>query len=134
MSNTSRDISVRHCKVDLTYEHHQSALLLMYRKMIFSIAVGIPGTFQGTKPKSGQLREFISKLTVCFPTTPCLGQMLQDSLRLILLDRFWHHVKDVMHYSCTKLKIVMRFHTLFCNCLCNTLAVPPFKLTSKQIS
>lgn len=31
-----------------THEHHQSALLLIYRKMMFSIAVGIPGTFQGT--------------------------------------------------------------------------------------
>ena len=39
----------RNFTVDITYEHHQSALLLMYRRIIFSIAVGIPGTFQGTK-------------------------------------------------------------------------------------
>jgi hypothetical protein len=38
--------------VGLTYEHHQSALLLMYRRIMFSIAVGIPGTFQGTEENS----------------------------------------------------------------------------------
>jgi hypothetical protein len=32
-----------------THEHHQSALLLLYRNIIFSTAVRIPGTFQGTK-------------------------------------------------------------------------------------
>jgi hypothetical protein len=76
----------------------------------------------------------MNTLTVCFPTTPRLGQVLQYGLRLVLLDGFRHHVKDVMHYSRTELKIIMRFHTLFRNRLCNTLAVSSLKLTGKQIA
>lgn len=50
VGNPTRELGkheVRMCK-PVTYEHHQSALLLIYLKMMFSMAVGIPGTFQGT--------------------------------------------------------------------------------------
>jgi hypothetical protein len=106
----------------------------MYLRIMFSIAVGIPGTFQGTEADSGSALGNHMTLTVCFPTTPRLGQVLQYGLCFVLLDGFGHHVKDIMHYGCTELKIIMRFHTLFCNRLCNALAVSSLKLTSKQIA
>ncbi len=36
---------------------------------------------------------------VCFPATPRLAQMLQNCLRLVCLDSFWHHVTDIFDDS-----------------------------------
>ena len=60
--------------------------------------------------------------------------MLQNSLRLILLDGLGHHVQDIMHDSSTKFKVVMRFNTLLGHGLRNTLAISAFELAGQKIS
>ena len=57
--------------------------------------------------------------------------MLQDGLCLVLLDRFWHHVENVVHDSRTKLQIVMRFDSLLRDRLGNSFAVTTLELTSQ---
>ena len=69
--------------------------------------------------------------TIRLPTTPRLRQVLQNRLRLVLLDRLWHHVKNVVHNRGTQLEIIMRLDTLFRDSLRNTFAVSAFELTSK---
>ena len=59
--------------------------------------------------------------------------MLQNRLRLVLFNRFGHHVKDVVHNRCTKLEIAVGFDALLCDGLRDTLAVTAFKLTCKQV-
>ena len=73
-------------------------------------------------------------LTVGLPATPRFRQMLQNGLRLVLLDRLGHHVEDVVHHGSTQLKIIVRLHTLLRNGLRDTLAVTSFELTGKQVS
>jgi len=109
----------------------------MYRKMMFSMAVGIPGTFHGTG--IGVSIPFVRRgqnvsRTVGLPASPRLRQMLQNSLRLILLDGLGHHVQDIMHDSSTKFKVIMRFNTLLGHGLCNTLAISAFELAGQKIS
>lgn len=60
--------------------------------------------------------------------------MLQDRLRLVLLDSLGHHVEDVVHDSGTKFEIEVRFDTLLRNRLCDSLRVTTFELTSEQIA
>lgn len=60
--------------------------------------------------------------------------MLQDRLRLVLFDRLWHHVQDIVHNRRSQFQIVMRFYSLFSHCLRNTLAIPSLELSSKQIT
>ena len=74
------------------------------------------------------------RLTVGLPATPCFGQMLQDSLCLVLLDRFRHHVKNIVHHGCTELKVVVRLDPLLRHSLRNALAVSSFELTRKQVA
>ena len=74
------------------------------------------------------------RLTVGLPATPCFGQMLQDSLCLVLLDRFRHHVKNIVHNSGTKLQVVVRLNTLLRNSLGNTLAISALKLTGEKVT
>ena len=57
--------------------------------------------------------------------------MLQNRLRLILFDRLWHHVKDIVHDSSAQLQIVVRLDTLLRDGLCDTLAVAALELTSQ---
>jgi hypothetical protein len=105
---------------------------------MFSIAVGMPGTFQGTIGWIGLSEATVGcpliTPTICFPAPPSLGQMLQNGLRLVLFDRLRHHVQDVVHHSGTKFQVVVRFDTLLCNGLCDTLAVTAFKLTGEEIT
>ena len=49
---------------------------------------------------------------VGLPASPRLGQMLQNSLGLVLLDALGHHVEDVVHDGGTKLEIEVRFDSL----------------------
>jgi hypothetical protein len=73
-------------------------------------------------------------LTIGLPATPCLRQMLKNRLRLVLLDRLGHHVKDIVHNGCSQLKIIMRLHTLLRDGLSDALAVTTFELTSKKVT
>jgi len=59
---------------------------------------------------------------------------LQDGLRLVLLDSLGHHIENVVHDSCSKFEIEVRFDTLFRNRLCNSLRVTTFELTSEQVT
>jgi len=53
--------------------------------------------------------------------------MLQDGSGFVLFDPFWHHVQNVMHYSCPQLQVKVRLHTLLCDSLCYTLRVTACK-------
>ena len=68
------------------------------------------------------------------PASPSLGQVLQDCLRLVLLDRLRHHVENVMHDGSAKFEIVVRLDSLLRNRLRDTLAVATLELTSKQVA
>jgi hypothetical protein len=70
---------------------------------------------------------------ISLPASPRFRKMLKNGLSLILLNRFRHHIQDVMHDSGAKLEIEMRFDPLFSHGLCNTFAVPAFELSSKKI-
>lgn len=56
--------------------------------------------------------------------------MLQNCLRLVLLDRFGHHVEDRMHDGSAEFEIEVRFDTLFRDSLGDTFAVPALELPS----
>mmetsp|Transcript_34682 Transcript_34682/g.90799 ORF Transcript_34682/g.90799 Transcript_34682/m.90799 type:complete len:205 (+) Transcript_34682:4756-5370(+) len=71
---------------------------------------------------------------VGLPAPPSLGQVLQDGPSLVLLDSLGHHVKDVVHYRRSQLKVKVRLDTLLGHRLGNPLVVPPFKLTGKQVA
>lgn len=103
--------------------------------MIFSIAVGIPGTFQGTADHQifGRQKR-LGVLTVGLPAAPSFRKMLKDSLCLILLDRLRHHIKNVVHNSSTELKIIMGLDSLLGDSLRDTFAVAALELTSEQVS
>jgi len=60
--------------------------------------------------------------------------MLQNCLRLVLLDRLGHHVKNIVHDSSAQFEVVVRLDTLLRNRLGDALAVSPFELTSEQVS
>lgn len=60
--------------------------------------------------------------------------MLQDRLGLILLDRLWHHIQNIVHDSRTKLQIIVRLDTLLRDSLRDAFAVATLELTSQQIS
>jgi len=60
--------------------------------------------------------------------------MLQNRLRLVLLDRLGHHVQDVVHHRGTQLQVVVRFDTLLRDSLGDTLAVSTFELTREKIA
>ena len=49
---------------------------------------------------------------VGLPAAPRLTEMLQDGASLVLLDTLWHHVQDVMHYSCSQLQVKVRLNAL----------------------
>lgn len=106
--------------------------------MIFSIAVGIPGTFHGTKVHKVYLSSSRTiqgdQLTVCFPASPSLRQVLQDRLGFVLLDRFRHHIEDIVHDGGTEFEIEVRLHTLLGDGLGNALAVPAFELTGEEVT
>ena len=60
--------------------------------------------------------------------------MLKNRLRLVLLDRFGHHVKDVVHASGTKLKVVVRLDSLLRDRLRDALAITTLELTGEKIA
>ena len=59
--------------------------------------------------------------------------MLQNRLRLVLLDRLRHHVEDIVHDGSAELEVVVRLHTLLRDRLRDALAVTAFELTREQI-
>ena len=73
-------------------------------------------------------------LTVSLPATPCFRQVLKDGLRLVLLDRFWHHVQDVMHNSRAQFEIEVRFYTLLRDRLRDTFRIATLELTCEQVA
>jgi hypothetical protein len=60
--------------------------------------------------------------------------MLQDGLRLILLNGLRHHVKDIVHHRSGQFQIMVGLNTLFRNGFCNTLAVTAFGLAHGNVS
>ena len=60
--------------------------------------------------------------------------MLQNGLRLVLLDRLGHHIQNIVHDSGTKFQVIVGLNTLLCDRLRNTLAVSSFKLTCQQVT
>lgn len=60
---------------------------------------------------------------VGLPAAPGFTEVLQDRPGLVLFDSLRHHVQNVMHHSCPKLKVKMRLHSLLCNSLCHPLGV-----------
>ena len=73
-------------------------------------------------------------LTVGLPATPRLRQVLQNRLRLVLLDRLRHHVQNIVHDRGTELKIVVRLDTLLRHRLRDTLRVTALELTGEQVA
>ena len=73
----------------------------------------------------------MGELTVCLPASPGFGQVLQDRLRLVLLDGLGHHVQNIVHYRSAKLKVVVRLDTLLRHRLRDALAVTTFELTGQ---
>lgn len=59
--------------------------------------------------------------------------MLQDRLRLVLLDRLGHHVENVVHDGSAEFKIEMRLNALLSDGFGDTLAVTTFELPGQQI-
>lgn len=49
---------------------------------------------------------------VGLPAPPGLTEMLQNGTSLVLLDALRHHVKDVMHHSCSQLQVKVGLNTL----------------------
>lgn len=59
--------------------------------------------------------------------------MLQNCLRLVLLDRLWHHVKDIVHNRGAKLQVIVRLDTLLGDSLSYALRVTSLELTSQKV-
>lgn len=59
--------------------------------------------------------------------------MLQDRLRLVLLNRLGHHVQDVVHNCRAELEIKVRFNALLRDRLGDSLRVTALELTGEQI-
>jgi hypothetical protein len=116
-----------------THEHHQSALLLMYRRMIFSIAVGMPGTFQGTVQAYSDWYGLLKarELTISLPTPPSFRQVLEYCLRLVLLNGLGHHVQNIVHDSRSQFQVVVGFNALLGDSFGDTFAISTFKLSGK---
>lgn len=74
------------------------------------------------------------ELTVGLPATPRLRQVLQNRLRLVLLDRLRHHVKNIVHDRGTELEIVVRLNTLLRHRLGDTLRITALELTGEQVA
>ena len=60
--------------------------------------------------------------------------MLQNGLRLVLLDRLRHHVQNIVHNGSAQFEIIVRFDTLLRNGLRDALAVATFELTGQQVT
>ena len=60
--------------------------------------------------------------------------MLQNCLRLVLLDLLRHHVKDVVHDSCAEFEIIVRLNALLRDRLRDALAVTTLELPGKKIT
>ena len=74
------------------------------------------------------------QLTVGLPATPSFRQVLQNGLRLVLLDRLRHHVQNIVHNGSAQFEIIVRFDTLLRNSLRDSLAVSALELTRQQVS
>lgn len=60
--------------------------------------------------------------------------MLQNSLRLVLLDRLGHHVQNIVHDGGAQFEVIVGLDTLLGDSLRDTLAVTTLELTGKQIA
>lgn len=54
---------------------------------------------------------------VGLPAAPGFTEVLQNCSGLVLFDAFRHHVQNVMHHGCPKLKVKVRLYSLLCYCL-----------------
>ena len=82
--------------------------------------------------RGGHARDF--PRNVGLPAPPRLRQVLQNRLRLVLLDRLRHHVEDVVHDGGAEFKVVMRLHTLLGHRLRDAFAVTTLELTRGEIT
>ena len=73
-------------------------------------------------------------LTIGLPASPRLTQMLEDRLRLVLLDTLGHHVQNIVHDCSPQFQIELRLYTLLRDGLGNSFRVATFELTSEEIS
>mmetsp|Transcript_31758 Transcript_31758/g.36107 ORF Transcript_31758/g.36107 Transcript_31758/m.36107 type:complete len:278 (-) Transcript_31758:415-1248(-) len=71
---------------------------------------------------------------VSLPTSPSFRKMLQDGLSFIGFDTFGHHILDINHNRSSQFKIKLRFHTLLCDGLGDSLAMSTFELTCQKIA
>lgn len=60
--------------------------------------------------------------------------MLQDRLRLVLLDALGHHVEDVVHDGGAELEVEVRLDALLGDRLGDALGVPALELTGEQVA
>ena len=60
--------------------------------------------------------------------------MLQNSVDLVLLDSLRHHIHEITHDRSAELQVKVRFNTLLCDSLRNTLAMSAFELTGEQVT
>jgi hypothetical protein len=59
--------------------------------------------------------------------------MLQNRLRFVLLNSFWHHVIDVFDDCSPEFEIILAFNPLLGHALSNSFRVPSFELPGKQV-
>lgn len=70
---------------------------------------------------------------VGLPAPPGLRQVLEDRLGLVLLDRFGHHVEDVVHDGRPKLEVKVGLDPLLGNRLGDALGVTALELPGEQV-
>lgn len=66
--------------------------------------------------------------------TPRLRKVLQDRLRLVLLDALGHHVEDVVHDRRAELEVEVRVDTLLRDRLGDALRVAALELSSEEVA
>ncbi len=60
--------------------------------------------------------------------------MLQNGSRLILLNTFGHHVKNIVHHSSSQLQVIMTLYPLFGDSLCHSLRMASLELPGKEVT
>mmetsp|Transcript_94895 Transcript_94895/g.290284 ORF Transcript_94895/g.290284 Transcript_94895/m.290284 type:complete len:331 (+) Transcript_94895:4370-5362(+) len=70
---------------------------------------------------------------VGLPTTPSLGQVLQDGPRLVRAHALGHHVDDVVHHRRAELEVEVALHPLLRDRLCHTLRDAALELARQQV-
>mmetsp|Transcript_45139 Transcript_45139/g.81181 ORF Transcript_45139/g.81181 Transcript_45139/m.81181 type:complete len:277 (+) Transcript_45139:4424-5254(+) len=71
---------------------------------------------------------------VCFPASPCLGQMLQDGAGFVCTNTLRHHVNDIVHDGCTELQVEVTLHALLRDGLGHTLTHTALELPGQEVA